>query len=584
MMLSIGQLSAIVLALATSASSVASGTASSSATRTPDPSCVNSADDRSCWVDGFSIDADFDEKWPTTGKTNYYTLTVTNTTACPGGSCRQMMLINDQFPGPTISGSWGDEFEITVVNNMQYNGTAFHWHGIRQLNNSQYDGANGVSDCPIPPGSSAVYKWKATQYGTSWYHSHHSAQYADGVLGPIVIDGPATAPYDVDLGPLVLTDIYNASEGGAFALNWQAQHSTTGAPPTPANILVNGDMVNATGGGEYLKTTVTKGQRYRMRIINSAVDTFFYFSIDGHTFDVITSDFVPIQPIEKEWIVLALGQRYDIVFQADQDIDNYWIRTIPATACGSTNSFLTNHPDTVMGSILSYDGAADSNPTDDSPASPSGCDDQTGVTPWWETQVPSDDFIEELSGIDIQLNTALITGTSSSIVAWTVNSSTMDIDWEQPTLSYVIDGNTDYKSYPSSYNWYYWIIDNDPNVGLAHPIHLHGHDFFVLGTGTGTWDGDVSTLQFDNPMRRDVAILPAQGYLILAFPADNPGAWLMHCHIAWHVSDGLSLQFLERADEITSVIGDTSEMTSNCAAWKTWWDGDHPYDKEDSGL
>lgn len=42
-------------------------------------------------------------------------------------------------------------------------------------------------------------------------------------------------------------------------------------------------------------------------------------------------------------------------------------------------------------------------------------------------------------------------------------------------------------------------------------------------------------------------MLPAGGWLVLAFETDNPGAWLMHCHIAWHVSEGLAVQFLERA-------------------------------------
>ena len=48
------------------------------------------------------------------------------------------------------------------------------------------DGVNGLSQCPIAPGSTFVYNWTAMQYGSSWYHSHFSVQYADGVLGPLV--------------------------------------------------------------------------------------------------------------------------------------------------------------------------------------------------------------------------------------------------------------------------------------------------------------------------------------------------------------------------------------------------------------
>ena len=48
------------------------------------------------------------------------------------------------------------------------------------------DGVNGVTQCPIAPGQSFNYTWRVMQYGSSWYHSHHSVQYADGALGPMV--------------------------------------------------------------------------------------------------------------------------------------------------------------------------------------------------------------------------------------------------------------------------------------------------------------------------------------------------------------------------------------------------------------
>jgi hypothetical protein len=78
------------------------------------------------------------------------------------------------------------------------------------------------------------------------------------------------------------------------------------------------------------------------------------------------------------------------------------------------------------------------------------------------------------------------------------------------------------------------------NVGLT---KQHGHDFYLLGTGLGVWDNSfASTLNYTNPPRRDVAMLPSPGggaggppptggWLVIAFLTDKPGAWLMHCHI-----------------------------------------------------
>jgi FtsP/CotA-like multicopper oxidase with cupredoxin domain len=78
------------------------------------------------------------------------------------------MLFNGQYPGPAIVADWGDTIEITVVNSTPDNGTSIHWHGLRQLHSNQMDGTNGITECPIAPGQTKVYTFKATQYGTSW--------------------------------------------------------------------------------------------------------------------------------------------------------------------------------------------------------------------------------------------------------------------------------------------------------------------------------------------------------------------------------------------------------------------------------
>ncbi|KAL1646837.1 laccase, multicopper oxidase, benzenediol:oxygen oxidorectuctase [Diplodia intermedia] len=588
--------SAASVSVSASASSKASSSSvksSSTTSRVPDAACTNSPSTRGCWKNGLSIAADFDNKYPTTGKTVKYTLTVTNVTDCQtymskgigDGFCRPMLLINEQFPGPTINAEWGDYLEITVVNNMQDNGTSFHWHGIRQLGSCQMDGANGVTECPIPPGKSFTYKFQATQYGTTWYHSHHSAQYGDGIAGAIVINGPATANYDVDLGPVALTETYDET---AWTKNWLALH--VAAPPQPINILFNGSMVNTAGGGKYNTITVTKGKTYRLRLINMSVDTFFVFSMDGHQFQIITSDLVPVHPYNATSIMMGIGQRYDIVFTADQPASNYWMR---AEIADCSNNLLKGSSSVVLGGILNYDGfdKTDLPVSSSSTIETSACANEpyTKLIPWWETTVPKDQFAASLEGIDLTFNGAA-TVENQTVVQWYLNDSAMNVDWGRPTLQYFADGDTNYTDsmnvfqMPAEGKWSFWIIHNNlKTFGLDHPIHLHGHDFFHLGAGVGDWDGDVDKLTFNNPMRRDVMVLPGStsgGYLIIAFPADNPGAWLMHCHIAWHVTDGLSLQFVENPGSFT---GDLSGMKQNCANWNAY---DPAYEKEvgDSGL
>lgn len=89
-------------------------------------------------------------------------------------------------------------------------------------------------------------------------------------------------------------------------------------------------------------------------------------------------------------------------------------------------------------------------------------------------------------------------------------------------------------------------------------------------------------LNLDNPPRRDVANLPASGYLVIAFLTDNPGVWLMHCHIGWHTSEGLALQFVERESEIAALM-DYESANATCAKWEAFATS-IGLEEEDSGV
>lgn len=130
---------------------------------------------------------------------------------------------------------------------------------------------------------------------------------------------------------------------------------------------------------------------------------------------------------------------------------------------------------------------------------------------------------------------------------------------------------------PGAHEWVYLMINT--SIPVAHPIHLHGHDFFVLAQGSNPWDGRVQTV---NPPRRDTAMLVGNGYLLIGFETDNPGAWLMHCHIGWHTDEGFALQFLEREGEIEALI-DREGLEENCASWVAY-DEAFDIEQKDSGV
>ena len=105
----------------------------------------------------------------TDSKLEQYWISIENSTIAPDGVEVSALTVNGSLPGPTLIADWGDMLVVHVTNHLEVNGTAIHWHGIRQLHTNQMDGAVGVTQCPQAPGTTLTYKFQATQYGTTWY-------------------------------------------------------------------------------------------------------------------------------------------------------------------------------------------------------------------------------------------------------------------------------------------------------------------------------------------------------------------------------------------------------------------------------
>ena len=81
------------------------------------------------------------------------------------------------------------------------------------------------------------------------------------------------------------------------------------------------------------------------------------------------------------------------------------------------------------------------------------------------------------------------------------------------------------------------IVINNNDDG-KHPFHLHGHNFQVIHRSepdAGIYDPRTAPTPPEFPMRRDVILAPASGNVVIRFRADNPGVWLFHCHLEWHL-------------------------------------------------
>jgi FtsP/CotA-like multicopper oxidase with cupredoxin domain len=546
------------------------------------PCGQNNATNRGCWKNNWNISTDYEINTPPAFNTREYVFTITNVTNWlgPDGIRKPAMLINNQFPGPTITADWGDYIVVTVVNALQDNGTSIHWHGIRQFGESNQDGANGVTECPIPPGKNATYSFHVTQYGTSWYHSHFSTQYGNGVVGSLVVNGPTSDNWDIDLGPYPIMDYYWET---ADRLQRRAE-LPTGGPPDSDNVLFRGKNINPNGtGGAYDFMTLTKGKKHLLRLINPSVDNSFTVSLVGHNFLVVAADLVPIKPVVRSKLFMGVGQRYDVIINANQTETSYWFNaTLESTnQCGrSKNKF--------PAAVFRYNGQSTALPTNKGTPVVANCLGEKGLVPWVPRVVDKSLFAPTTLPLDVSTPVVPVLGT---VFRWLVKGVDISIDWGKPVLQYVMEGNTSYPvganiiDVPARDTWTFWIIQN--NFFIPHPVHLHGHDFLVIGTGVGVFNPSNATmmnaLNFNNPTRRDVEEMPGSGYLILAFRTDNPGTWLMHCHIAWHVSQGLGVTFVERKQDVPGLRMNMEQFTNNCAAWNKYAKT-AKWPKLDSGL
>ncbi|PLN77501.1 multicopper oxidase-domain-containing protein [Aspergillus taichungensis] len=553
----------------------------------------------------FNISTDYDARTPV-GVTREYHMTVNESHA-------------QVWDGRQAC--WGDELRITVHNNLTEvkNGTAIHLHGFKLMNSNLVDGVPGMTQCPIAPGENYTYIFTAQQYGTSWYHSHYSLQYADGLLGPITIHGPTSAEYDEPLYPLILND-YN--QRSSFLDYYIEQHG----PPWPnqESILINDH-------GRCNEAVADTGKKYSVVLVNAATDTTFVFSIDGHNVTVIGTDLVAVEPFETNNVRLG-NAREDV-----PEGSSFWIRTYPADGC---NGFRPRAPDARQG-ILWY--SSDKNSVPSVPeTNPSNytimCGDMVHykpVVPWTVPSIPQIgdgsvfDIIETTISVwpwNLTKDTKFATD-APNVWSWKFLKDHAWVDYKQPSVGHVDQLDPDAWDHSAVINskqmkededvWNYMLIvggraEKQIGGGLLapayHPIHIHGHDLVVLKNSSKPYEGyaSLNELQLENPMRRDTVLLPNSGYLVVAWKSDNPGAWAMHCHIAWHASGGLALQIVEGRDKLKQQVNyqNTAGLSANevflarqyentCATWSTWQDkrieelnNEHSTERfrDDSGL
>lgn len=171
-----------------------------------------------------------------------------------------------------------------------------------------------------------------------------------------------------------------------------------------------------------------------------------------------------------------------------------------------------------------------------------------------------------------------------------MNGRSFRANFDHPLL---ILGNQGNFSYPYDPEWNVYNFGTNSSVRLivynefvaSHPMHLHGHNFNVLAEGHGTWDGKIAHIK--NTQRRDTQLMPGgspenPAFLVIQYNTDNPGSWPFHCHIAWHVSQGLYINTFEQTEQLQKRVIPSS-VSETCVEWSKY-SGSTVVDQIDSGL
>lgn len=502
---------------------------------------------------------------------------------------RVITAVNGSMPGPLLLVREGDTVVIHVTNESPYNVT-IHWHGVFQKLTAWADGPVFITQCPIRPGNRYTYKFNITgQEGTLWWHAHVSWLRAT-VYGGLIIrprkgnSYPYPKPYREF--PIILGEWWNANP---LDIINQAL-ATGGAPNLSDAYTINGQPGDLYPCSKHKthKFRVIQGMTYLLRIINAALNHQLFFSVANHNLTVVAVDAAYTAPYPTNVVVLGPGQTVDALMTANQPVGSYYMAaTVYANADG------VSVDNTTTTAILTYENATrvtPVNPTlpaqNDTVAANKFYTNLTGDPSarfWKPVVVDVDEFMFMTIGLGLVScgKNATCQGPFNSSFAASISNFSFQLPNKLSILEahfFNIQGiynatfpvkplvPFDYTNSNNSFNASLIFTSKSTTVKKVkfnttveiifqdtaliatenHPMHLHGFNFHVLAQGFGNYDPKVDRQKFNlvNPQIRNTIAVPVGGWAAVRTRFNNPGVWLLHCHLDVHLSWGLASVFV----------------------------------------
>jgi FtsP/CotA-like multicopper oxidase with cupredoxin domain len=401
---------------------------------------------------------------------------------------------NGQVPGPEIRVRQGERLRVVVENRLREE-TTIHWHGVRVPN--AMDGVPHLTQKPIAPGETFVYEFGCPDAGTFWYHPHQRSfeQVGRGLAGALIVEEPTPIQVDRDI-TWVLGD-WRLLRDAQISDDFGNMMDTGMAGRIGNTVTINGRVTET--------FPVQAGERIRLRLINAANARIFGLEFKGHRPQIVAFDGQPVEPHTPDRVVLGPAMRVDLVIDMTGE---------PGARFQVIDSFYTGLEYRLVDFIYG-----------DTPLREHPLETPIRLP---KNPLPEPD-LKAATRHEVAFGGGMMSGMMGGGMmgggmmqgmrhggVWTVNGVSATGHVMDPMLTLALGRS------------YVLALHND--TAWHHPIHLHGHSFRVIGR-----NGHPTTYK----EWQDTVLMAPREKVEIAFVADNPGDWMLHCHILEHQEAGM---------------------------------------------
>lgn len=519
-----------------------------------------------------------------------YDLYVKDTIVNFTGKEKRAIAVNGQIPMPTLTFTEGDTAEIHVHNQLK-EGTSLHWHGVYLPN--KVDGVPYLTQMPIEPNTTHIYRFKVIQNGTHWYHSHSGLQEQIGMYGSLILKKKEEDPTfrkgidDLPTVPILLSEwtdykpdnvhrmLNNASDWFAikkgttqsYAEAIRAGHFKTKLTNEWKRMLamdvsdVYYDAFLINGTSEHQLSQFKAGDKVRLQISNGGASSYFWLTYAGGKITVVANDGNDVEPVEVDRLIIGVSETYDVIVTIPAKNTSYEFLATAEDRTKSASIYIGSGIKQLaspLPKLKYFEGMKMMNDMMKMNGEMKDMGMNMSLQQMDMNTVMYPEITGEKQAMEIDKNPEMDLENMDHSKHGSVNTDIVTLNYamlKSPTKT-ILPKDAPIKDVrfelTGNMNRYVWSMDNKVlaesdkilikkgeivritiynNSMMRHPMHLHGHDFRVING-----QGDYA------PLKNVLDIMPMETNVI-EFEANTEGDWFFHCHILYHMMAGMNRVF-----------------------------------------